>query len=430
MKRESVCHDTIVTAAQHRMWLSDELAEDHAANHIPVLYRTTDPVDIVVLEAAVKRLIERHYALRVRFFLADDGLRQKLGAESVTVERFDLADSDEQRRSDLLTELVQREFDLERGPLVRVTVVRSHPHEHHVLLVFHHICVDDWSLRIVLEELWEDYARGLEGRIAVRGPAASYRDYAAREHNWLVSSEASALLEDVVTELAGFPGHLALPGEAGKPSGGHSHGGLVEARLTREETAALERFSRDARCSVFTTLLALYAIVLSQITGSRRFLVVVPVANRPTAEDHDTVGLFTNTVPVGITISRPTTLRSVVEHVRIAVFDALDRQQIPFDRFAARLAPRGRGATFGNVSFGMGEAYASEPAPGIRRTDWKGYVPVRYELAGYVTLDGESATVSLYYDDRTKSRRLAQEWLDRWMVLLRTGVERKDPILD
>ena len=52
-----------------------------------------------------------------------------------------------------LTDEAHRPFDLEQGPLLRVSVFQRSAQEHYLLLVVHHIVIDFWSLAILLNEL-------------------------------------------------------------------------------------------------------------------------------------------------------------------------------------------------------------------------------------------------------------------------------------
>ena len=60
--------------------------------------------------------------------------------------------SEDELKTRLLDE-AYRPFDLERGPLLRVSLFTRSAREHILLLVVHHIVIDFWSLAILLNEL-------------------------------------------------------------------------------------------------------------------------------------------------------------------------------------------------------------------------------------------------------------------------------------
>ena len=50
-----------------------------------------------------------------------------------------------------------RPFDLARGPLLRARLLRVGEAEHILVLSFHHIVFDGWSVGVLLRELSERY---------------------------------------------------------------------------------------------------------------------------------------------------------------------------------------------------------------------------------------------------------------------------------
>lgn len=412
------------------MWLTDELAEEPALNHIPVLYQASRPVRVPDLELALNRLVERHDALRTGVVLGPDGLEQVPSCASISVIRRDLhSDSEAALRAELL-ELVRAPFDLQRGPLFRCAVLASPAGEHHILLVFHHIAIDDWSLRLALNEVWQDYADLADGPAGDHpASAGSYRAYPVREQLWLASPEAQQILRAMVQALSGFAGQVALPGTPSGSAARGGRGGLVQARLDSRELAALVQRAKGARCSLFSLMLATYAAVVHQICGQHRFLLMIPVANRVSVEDQDTIGLFTNIVPVAVGVEGkgPMPFESFAARIREALLDALDRQQLPFERCVEQLAGRQGTSRFGNVSFGMGEEYEPDPAAGIRRRDLSDFAPVRYDLAAYVTTEADGATLSLFHDATLISSEDAQAWLGSWRTLVVSVARGEDP---
>ena len=113
-----------------------------------------------------------------------------------------------------------RGFDLSRAPLVRVTVLRTTPDEHYVVVTLHHIVLDGWSLSIVMDEFARLYAAG-EGSAGVDlGPVPPYSRFIA----WLREGSPAR----VGGVLAGRAGRL--------------HRSTVAGRLDR-------RRSRQASCA-------------------------------------------------------------------------------------------------------------------------------------------------------------------------------------
>jgi NRPS condensation-like uncharacterized protein len=69
---------------------------------------------------------------------------------------FEETDASSWRGDELKTRLVEEvqcPFDLERGPVLRVSLFTQSAREHILLLLVHHIVIDFWSLAVLLNEL-------------------------------------------------------------------------------------------------------------------------------------------------------------------------------------------------------------------------------------------------------------------------------------
>ena len=224
-----------------------------------------------------------------------------------------------------------RPFDLAAGRVFRVRVSRRGPREHVLLCAVHHIVADGWSLDLLVEEVLRRYAAvAAGGRPEVRpDPALRYRDYAVWQHA-LDDGPAFAYWRD---RLAG-----RRPCAARRPSRYWSP--VVAASARRTVPAAVLARLRDLceaeRTTTFVGILAAFQTLLHRYTSATDLVVGVPLAGRSRPELQDVVGCFVNTVPLrGNLEGRP--FRDVVRRARTTVREALDHQDVPFDRIATRL---------------------------------------------------------------------------------------------
>src|ERR1051326_9231687 len=77
-------------------------------------------------------------------------------------------------------------FNLARGPLLRVTLLRLGEEEHVLLLTMHHIVSDGWSMSVLVREvaaLYEAYSRGEESPLEEL--PIQYADFAVWQREWL-----------------------------------------------------------------------------------------------------------------------------------------------------------------------------------------------------------------------------------------------------
>ena len=128
---------------QQRLWFLDQLEAGNAAYNLHVAYRLRGAVDAGALERAVQAVVARHEALRTSFVVREGEPEQVIdAARSVALEVVDLGAAGEAELQGELLRRAERAFELGRGPLLRVSLLKSGAAEYRLLLVLHHIVAD------------------------------------------------------------------------------------------------------------------------------------------------------------------------------------------------------------------------------------------------------------------------------------------------
>ncbi len=148
--------------AQERLWFLDQLEPGVAAYNMPAAVRLSGQLDPEALAASLTDLARRHETLRTRFAARHGEPVQCIEpAREVALPLVDLRglESDRQRTEArrVGTAAARRPFDLSRGPLLRVMLVRVDEAVHLAFLTMHHIVSDGWSMRILVRELGQFY---------------------------------------------------------------------------------------------------------------------------------------------------------------------------------------------------------------------------------------------------------------------------------
>ncbi|MDY7016179.1 MAG: condensation domain-containing protein, partial [Cyanobacteriota bacterium] len=144
--------------AQERIWFLECFGRKKGSYNMPLAQRLTGNFDVAVFKRAIAEMIRRHEALRTTFervkFSAVQVIRPTFAIDVPVIDLQEIAEpkqSVEVQR--LMVEEIQRPFNLEKGPLLRVLLLRLAPQEHILLLVTHHIISDAWSEGILMKEL-------------------------------------------------------------------------------------------------------------------------------------------------------------------------------------------------------------------------------------------------------------------------------------
>ena len=174
--------------AQQRLWFLERIEPGAAYLHLPAALDCAGRLDPAALAGSLGEILRRHEGLRTRFVLSGRHPLQiplppaELAAVPL-VPCIDLsalpAAAQEGELARRTAAEAARPFDLARGPLLHAVLLRHGPESHRLLLTVHHIAADAWSLGLLIRELGELYAAGVEARPSpLPELSVQYADYA------------------------------------------------------------------------------------------------------------------------------------------------------------------------------------------------------------------------------------------------------------
>ncbi|SEK57930.1 non-ribosomal peptide synthetase [Nonomuraea pusilla] len=326
--------------AQERMWVLHQLDAGHATYTMKGAVRFPGELDPDALGWAFQRVAERHETLRSRFAPDSTGTPRLLiappGPVPIRLEERDGWPAAER----LAAEEAARPFDLERGPLLRVLLVRVAGEGHLLALAVHHIVADGWSVGVLVGELARLYAARREGRPDPLPPLpARYRDYAAWQRAELTGSRLSELLDYWVTGLDGAPAVSTLPPDRPRPAVRSSRGAVLPVELGPRAAAALRALARGQGVTPFMVMLAAMAVVLGRQAGQQEVVIGTPVAGRTRPELEPLIGLFVNSLALRVDLRGDPGFGELLARVKSVALGAYDHQDLPFERLVQAVAP-------------------------------------------------------------------------------------------
>ncbi|HST60559.1 MAG TPA: amino acid adenylation domain-containing protein, partial [Longimicrobium sp.] len=331
--------------AQERMWFVDRLEGDGPVYHIPSAQHLRGPVDREAMRRAVEEVVRRHEALRTALPERDGVPVQRiLPPGPVALPFTDLSHLSPEARTAEATHLGERSandpFDLEAGPLFRISLVRLTEDDHLLLVNLHHAIGDGWSLRVLLDELsalHDAYRRGASSPLAPL--PVQYADYAAWQREWLRGPVLDAQLAYWRGRLAGAPPMLHLPTDRPRPEVQGHRGASVALEMTGDDAARVAELARREGATLFMVLLAAFGAVLSRWSGQDDVVVGTPIAGRTRPELEGLIGLFLNSLALRTDLSGEPTFAELLRRVRETTLEAYAHQDLPFERVLEELQP-------------------------------------------------------------------------------------------
>ncbi|HEX5885316.1 MAG TPA: amino acid adenylation domain-containing protein, partial [Pyrinomonadaceae bacterium] len=331
--------------AQERLWFLHQLEPESITYNVCLALRITGRLNIPAMSQSINEVMRRHESLRTTFASPDGRPVQVILAPQNSELPFtDLSILPESQRQMVVKRLARegyrRRFDLVAGPLFQPLLFRLAPEEHILLLRFHHIIFDQWSLDILTRDVGESYEAFEQGQASsLPEPRLQYADFA----HWHRESLTDDVLVREVSywrkQLEDSPEIMNLPTDRPRPPLMTYEGDSVEFELSESLTERLRSLTRSTGSSLFMTLLASFQMVLSRYTGQDDIVVATPVTGRNSVETEELIGFFINTLLIRTRLSGNPSLREVTERVRETVLEAQTHQDLPFEKLVEELHP-------------------------------------------------------------------------------------------
>ncbi|MFC4909840.1 amino acid adenylation domain-containing protein [Actinomadura gamaensis] len=248
-------------------------------------------LDVPALRDAAFELPARHPSLRTAFTQTVSGEPVQTALGQVPGdELWRETGADEASLPALMAAERTRRFDLTRPPFLRFTLVTLGERRYRLLLTFHHIVLDGWSMPTLAAELLALYT----GQVPPRAP--DYKDYLG----WLARQDRAEAGAAWSRALDGLPGGtLVAPGAPDTPPGLPEK---IRVPLGAELSEAVAGTARRLGVTANTVVQAAWGLLLARLLGRDDVVFGATVSGRPMDLPgvERMIGLFINTLPVRV----------------------------------------------------------------------------------------------------------------------------------
>ena len=426
--------------AQERQWFLWQLDPHSAAYHIPGTLRLKGRLDTAALQRSFDTLVARHESLRTH--VQQDGERAVQVIAAHAEVEISCRDVDEGDVLALVEALIAEPFDLQRGPLMRVNLLRLAEDEHVLVLVQHHIVSDGGSMQVMVDELVQLYAAYSRGQdLQLPELALQYADYASWQRDWMDAGEKHRQLDYWRERLGGEQPVLELPLDHGRPTLQSHRGASLDISVPPRLLAALRQVAQREEVTLFMLLLASFQTLLHRYSGQSDIRVGVPIANRNREETERLIGFFVNTQVLKADIDGQLTVSQLLQQVKQRALEAQAHQDLPFEQLVEALHPE-RNLSFNplfQVMFNH-QTETSEPVqqlPGLHVSglEWQTRT-AQFDLSLSTQESSDALLASLIYAsdlfDAATPARMARHWLNLLEGMAGDGQQRigQLPLLD
>jgi amino acid adenylation domain-containing protein len=326
--------DTILSIGERSSWMLEHQASGTAAAQVPVLVHLRGALDAQRLLDALRTVVERDENFRVVFEVQDGLVRRRWLPAVPPGLNIGIAPGsvDAEQLTAAVNQFARLPFDLARGPLVRARLYRCVDTHHALLVVMHHIIIDEWALRRFFVAVSDTYC-GVEAPVSEMHAAEASADVPQHDESTL---RALAYWRE---QLADAASGVAIPADRRRPAL-PTHAGAVHRFHVGAQTLRQLRALAGARqASLFMVLMAAFQFLLHLASGQHDIVAGTAMLHRRDARRHARLGSFVNLLPLRTRGFGEGTFADLVDRVRASTIAALDHGDVGFDQIVAAVNP-------------------------------------------------------------------------------------------
>lgn len=332
------------TQTQLRCWVLDQMEPGNPALNVAVRWEIQGVFRASSIEAAFRKIIERHEILRTRVVeVSGTPVQQVLQSVDFRMSVIDLqnlpADHRDEHIGKIASETASAPFDLAKAGLLRVTLLMLAKDRGILLITAHQSCFDGWSIRVLGREVGE-IASAIDGGRSLEVPELplQYGDYALWQQAYMDSYGFETEKTFWLEKLGDAP-YFEVPGDHSRQARKTNRGNIISVAKPLDFGQRMEAASREHQVSMYSLGVAVVSALLHRHTGKRTILFGSQIAGRDDTDLENLIGVFINNLVMRIDFPGET---SFAEHLRLAsksVEEAINHQKMPFNKLVEVINP-------------------------------------------------------------------------------------------
>ncbi|MDY8134319.1 amino acid adenylation domain-containing protein [Aquimarina sp. 2201CG5-10] len=332
-----------ITQSQAEIWTACVLGGEDAnrAYNESISLILKGNLNRIALEDSIQKLIGRHESLQATFS-PDGRFMIILNHIPIEVAYQDISQLDETQKNKTVKNYLSGDanyiFDLVKGPLFKVGLLKLSEIEHQLILTAHHIICDGWSLGIMLEELGGFYSAIVQGVKPDVPRSETFSSYVEEEQEFLESQEYIKTEKYWLKQFETSTPTVTLPTDFQRPRLRTFNGDRLDFTIDSDLVTNLKKVGIQSRASFVVTLLAAFEVFLYHKTGQDDLVLGLPAAGQSQSGKTQLIGHCVNLLPLRSKLVKDMQFNTYLKNRKAVIFDAYDHQQFSFGQLLQKLA--------------------------------------------------------------------------------------------
>lgn len=387
-------------------------------------------LDFECLKEAVNQVIGRHPAFRTVF--SEEGEHQSVDPR-ITIELAidDFSALSPSKKKQALSALYKTgastPFDLTRGPLTTVRLVKMAEDEHLLVIYAHHLIFDGWSSNVVFGEIAEVYTALVSGESVKLPKPNAYRDYVEAEMTRMNAPEYQRSLSYWKDKFIKPLDPLQLPVDRERSRQRTFDGSTIKSVMPAELCRQVKESAKSEKVTLFVYLLSVYQVLLYRLSEQEDTVIGINIAGQAMSDFQNLVGHCVNLLPLRIPLSGGMSFSALLAVVRDELMTAYENYDVAFSAILRNAKVRRDASRTPLVEaiFNFGKANSHDFSGLKAEVHENPRTAIHVDLFFNIMETGDTFTIDLDYHRDLFAGATVARWIKHYEVLL--SEVAKDP---
>lgn len=342
-KGPSVERVLYTTQSQAEIWIACKMGGEDAnrAYNESVSLILKGSLNNEALDDAIQKLVNRHEALRSTFS-TDGRFMTIFEAVQITLFYQDISRLSINEKQTVVSNYLSEDahfiFDLVKGPLLKIGLLKLSEKEHQLIITSHHIICDGWSMGIMLEEIGSFYSASVQGITPKVPRLDTFSSYAAEDLKFVESDHYEQTLKYWLKQYESSVPTVNLPTDFPRPLLRTFKSNRLDFSIDNDLVADLKKVGTQSGSSFVTTLMSAFEVFLYFQTNQNDLVLGLPAAGQALSGKTQLVGHCVNLLPLRSKIDPHIPFNEYLKKRKSEIFDAYEYQQFSFGQLIQKLA--------------------------------------------------------------------------------------------
>ncbi|MGK3118797.1 amino acid adenylation domain-containing protein [Pseudomonas corrugata] len=410
--------------AQKRFWMLSRLVPDSREYHMPFALTLRGELQVRVLREAFEQVSQRHLVLRSRIVEVQGEPQLLIDDHGPALAVTAVATQDWTTTCATAQAELMAPFDLAAAAPWRAHLLQRQGSDENLLLVcLHHSATDGWAMQLLIDELTQAYAAGLEGQSPGWAPLEiDYVDFALWQQHPDTQARRNDSLDYWKNHLGQDDYQLDLPIDHPRGAEADRRARQLIVNLGAQRAESIRQFARQRGTTTYVVLASALSALLARHSGQREIRLGTPADQRDQPQSQTLLACLVNTLVIRSEVDQRAPAEQLLASLEADLRAAQAHADLPFATLVGAVAQHrdlNRTPLF-QVLFSLNYGRVdSSQWPGLEVEEQTlPVIDAKFEQSWEVQDDGNDMTLALEYQAALFDESTMQRWSAQWCALL------------